>query len=81
MKARKTPEKATSKTNQEKALEAFCHEVASARELVTLIARQLDDHMGVAPDEVTWADAGSAGHAVEELKQVARFLNLIGEEE
>jgi hypothetical protein len=76
MKARKAPEK----TNQQNALDAFCHNVSSARELVTLITRHLDDHMGVAPDEVTWADTGSAAHALEELKNVARFLNLIGEE-
>lgn len=80
MKARKTPAKTTRKTNQQNALDAFCHNVSSARELTALIARHLDDHMGVAPEEVTWADTGSAGHVVEQLKEVARFLNLIGEE-
>jgi hypothetical protein len=69
------------KTNQEKAREAFMHHVASARELTTLINRNLDDHMGASPDEIDWSYVGSAAHVVEELKNVARFLNLIPEEE
>lgn len=81
MKTQSTPAKPTRKTNKEKALDTFCHHLASARELMTMIRRHLDDHMEVGPDEVTWADAGSAAHVVEELKDVARFLNLIDEEE
>lgn len=81
MKTETTPRHDTRKTNQEKALDAFCHHLGNARELMTLIRRHLDDHMEVGPDEVTWADVGSAGHVVEELKGVARFLNLISEDE
>jgi hypothetical protein len=55
-------------------------EQQGARELVTLISRHLDDHMEIAPDEVNWANAGSAEHLVAELKHIARFLNLINEE-
>lgn len=72
---------APSKTNREQALDAFCHHLGSASELLTLIRRHMDDHMEVDPEEVTWADAGSAAHVVEELKDIARFLNLIDEEE
>jgi len=78
--AMKATGKTTRKTNQEKALEAFSHHVASARELLTLIRRHMDDHMEVSPDEVNWANVGDAAHTVDELKNVARFLNLIGEE-
>ena len=60
---------------------AFLHNIGSARELVTLLSRHLDDHMGVAPDEVNWANAGDAGHLVEVLKEAARGCNLIKEEE
>jgi len=63
-----------------KAREAFTQHIGDARELVTLIARHLDEHMEIAPEEVNWANAGSAGHLVEELKQIARFLNLVNEE-
>ncbi len=81
MKTQNAPAKTTRKTNQEKALDAFCHHVASARELLTLIRHHMDDHMETRPYEVSWADVGSAAHVVEELNDVARFLNLINEEE
>ena len=68
----------THKSN--KALEAFTQHIGDARELVTLIARHLDEHMGVAPGEVNWANSGDAAHLVEVLKQAARGCNLIAEE-
>lgn len=43
MKTHMTQTKTTRKTNQEKALEAFCRHVANARKLTTLIARQTLD--------------------------------------
>ena len=71
----------TCQCNQEKALAAFTHHIGSARELLTQITRYIDDHLGVAPENVNWANVGDAAHTVEELKSIARFLNLIGEEE
>ena len=46
MKTLNKPRKPASKN----ALDAFTHEVGSARELVTLIRRFLDEHMETAPD-------------------------------
>ena len=77
MKTQNAPAKTTRKTNQEKALDAFCHHVASARELTTLIARHLDDHMEVGPDEVNWANVGDANRIHEALKEIATTFNLI----
>jgi hypothetical protein len=37
--------------------------------------------MGVAPDELNWANVGDAGHLVEVLKEAARGCNLIEGEE
>jgi len=73
--------KPTRMSNKEQARDAFLHNIGSARELVALLARHLDDHMGVAPDEVNWANAGDAGHLVELLKEAARGCNLIEGEE
>jgi len=73
--------KAPRKSNKDQARDAFIHRIASARELITLLTRHLDDHMGVAPDEVNWANAGDAGHLVELLKEAARGCNLIEGEE
>ncbi len=68
MKTQIAPTKATRQTNNEKALQAFCINVADARELTTLIARHLDDHMEVGVDEVNWAHVGDAGRIREALK-------------
>lgn len=77
MKTQTAPAKTARKTNNEKALEAFCHNVASARELTTLIARHLGDHMEIAPDEVNWAHVGDANRIHEALKEIASTFNLI----
>ena len=79
MKTQIAPTKNARKTNNKKALQAFCTNVADARELVTLIARHLDDHMGMGPDEVNWAHVGDAGRIRESLKEIASTFNLIGE--
>ena len=69
--------KAPRRTTKDEAREAFIHHIGSARELITLLTRHLDDHMGIATDEVNWANAGDAGHLVELLKEAARGCNLI----
>lgn len=77
MKTQNTHTKNTRKNNAQKALEAFCHHVAGANEMTTLIARHLDDHMEVEASKVTWANAGDAQHAHAKLRELAAFLNLI----
>ena len=71
--------KAQRRSSKDEARDAFIHRIASARELITLLTRHLDDHMEVAPDEVNWANVGDAGRLVEVLKEAARGCNLIGE--
>ena len=75
-----TTAKAPRRSTKDDARDAFIHNIGSARELVAMLARHLDDHMGVAPDEVNWANAGDAAHLVEVLKEAARGCNLIAEE-
>ncbi|XHR30887.1 MAG: hypothetical protein ACFUZC_10045 [Chthoniobacteraceae bacterium] len=75
-----TAAKATRRSNKEQARDAFLLRIGSARELVAMLARHLDDHMGVALDEVNWANVGDAAHLVEVLKHAARGCNLIAEE-
>jgi len=58
------------------ALDAFTHEVGSARELVTLIRRFLDEHMETAPDEVNWANVGDAARIRAALQEIAQTFNL-----
>ena len=68
------------KSNQQRALDAFCRNVSEARALATMISRHLEADMGITPDKVDWADASEAAHVVGELKNAARFMNLIAEE-
>jgi len=77
----KTPTNTTRQSNKDQAREAFLLQIGNARELITLLSRHLDDHMGADPDEVNWAHAGDAGRLVEDLKRAALRCNLIGEEE
>ena len=74
-----TTAKATRRTSKDEARDAFIDRIASARELLTLLTRHLDDHMEVAPDEVNWAHVGDAGRIRESLKEIASTFNLIGE--
>lgn len=76
-----TTAKAPRRSSKDEARDAFIDRIGSARELLTLIRRHIDDYMGEAPEDVTWANVGDAAHTVDELKNIARFLNLIGEEE
>ena len=72
MKTLNKPRKPASKN----ALDAFIHEVGSARELVTLIRRFLDEHMETAPDEVNWANVGDAARIRAGLQEIAQTFNL-----
>jgi hypothetical protein len=76
-----TTAKAPRKSSKDQARDAFLHNVGSARELLTLIRRHVEDHMGVDPDELHWGHVGDAGQLVEMLKEAARGCNLINEEE
>ena len=76
-----TTQQAPRKSSKDQAREAFIQHVASARELVTMLRRHLDDHMGVGPEEINWAHVGDAARLVETLKEAARECNLIEEEE
>ena len=73
--------KTTFKRSTDQARETFIHHVASARELMTMLRRHLDDHMGLGPDEINWAHVGDAARLVETLKEAARTCNLIEGEE
>ena len=55
---------------------AFIGNLALAGQLLDAIKAHLDDHMGVAPEEVHWGHVGSAGKAREDLEELACFLEV-----
>ena len=69
--------KATRKSSKDQARDAFLHNVGSARELLAMLTRHVEDHMGVDPEELHWGHVGDASHLVELLKEAARGCNLI----
>jgi hypothetical protein len=76
MKTNCRPKKQNTNSKSEKALDVFIHEVGSARELVTLIRRFLDEHLETAPDEVNWANVGDAARIRAGLQEIAQTFNL-----
>ena len=62
------------KMNNEQALQEFIAKAQEARALVAMIQAELDDHMGVHPDRVTWANVGDANHVHESLREIVRFM-------
>ena len=76
MRTKSSPPKTTRNTASPNALDAFTHEVGSARELATLIRRFLDEHMETAPDEVNWANVGDAARIRAGLQEIAQTFNL-----
>ena len=77
MKTQIAPAKNTRRTSNKKALVAFCRHVGNARELTTLIARHLGDHMEVGPDEVHWGHTGDAARIENALREIATTFRLI----
>ena len=68
---------ATRKSSKDQARDAFIERLGSARELLAMLTRHVEDHMGVDPDELHWGHVGDAGHLVELLKEAAHGCNLI----
>jgi uncharacterized protein YjiS (DUF1127 family) len=63
-------------SNQEQALADFMNKIQESRELLRKIGERLDDHLGVAPEEITWANAGDAGRILADLRDIAAYLEV-----
>jgi hypothetical protein len=72
-----TPKK-TSKSNQDP-LTAFVQKKAEIDAMLSRLQSLSNDHFGIAPEEVTWADVGSLGHYAELLKRITHMAFNEGE--
>ena len=68
----------TPKSNDD-ALTAFVAKKAEIDAMLRRLQALSDDHFGVAPDEVTWGDAGSLEHYAELLKRITDMAFNEGE--
>lgn len=63
-------------SNQEQALADFMNKIQESRDLLRKIGERIDDHLGVAPEEITWANAGDAGRILVDLRDIAAYLEV-----
>jgi hypothetical protein len=57
-------------------VDVFIDRIETARDLMDRIHSALDDHLGVDPDNVSWAHAGDIGHVNELLEEITDFLKI-----
>lgn len=69
---------AKAKSSREQALDAFIARKAEIDELLARLADLSDEHFGIGPDDVTWADVGSLEHVAGRLREAV--VHLCGEE-
>ena len=55
---------------------AFITSTARAEILIAAIRDEINDHMGVDPEHVSWANVGDIQHVVDSLEEIARFIGI-----
>ena len=66
---------------QEKALGRFIGIIGKIHERLAEIQAFTDDHMGCNPDDINWADVGSAGWFLDKLTEMTDLIHKRGEYE
>jgi hypothetical protein len=64
------------KSEKKTPVDVFIDRIETARDLMDRIHSALDDHLGVDPDNVSWAHAGDIGHVNELLEEITDFLKI-----
>lgn len=67
----------THATNNDRARSTFLGRIDNARLILEAISAHLDDHFGVAPEDVNWAHAGDVGRMVNNLEEIAATFSLV----
>ena len=63
------------KTNDE-ALNDYIAKIAQISKLAELLAEYADDHGGISPEAVNWADVGTVTEIVNQLNHVVEFAGI-----
>jgi len=58
----------------ENALDQFIAHLADCQKAMDRIQEAIDDHLDVAPDDVTWANVGDADRLRADLETVAEYI-------
>ena len=63
--------------NNDRARSTFLARLDNARLILEAINTHIDDHFGVAPEDVNWAYAGDVGRMVASLEEIATTFQLV----
>lgn len=69
-----TGHEAPAKPANDAALTAFMLRTAQARAHLEALTTYVDDHAGVLPEDVDWANVGDMAHVAEQLKDIVEFI-------
>ena len=58
----------------DRAVAAFIGHIAKANDYIDTIQQALDDHFDTLPEQVDWADVGSACHVADLLRDIVVFI-------
>ena len=61
---------------QTTAIDAFIARTASIMKKLAVITEVVDDHMGIAPDDVNWNNVGDLGYIDTLLNELTSFMGL-----
>ena len=62
--------------DNDKQITGFTNGIARATAKLEALAQAMDDHLGIAPDDVTWASVGSIQNVDAKLAEICKFLGI-----
>ena len=62
--------------NNDKQITGFTNGIARATAKLEALMQAMDDHLGIAPDDVTWASVGSIQNVNAKLDVILEFLGI-----
>lgn len=61
----------------EESVNAYIARMGQIAKLLESLTEWVDDHGGISPDDVTWADVGTVSEVQRQLMEVLQFINLV----
>ena len=61
----------------EEALNTYIARMGQITAMLESLTEWANDHGGISPDDVTWADVGTVGAVIERLADITEFIGLV----
>jgi len=62
--------------DNDKQITGFTNGIARATAKLEALMQAMDDHLGIAPDDVTWASVGNIQNVDAKLVEICKFLGI-----